>query len=207
MKSPRRTGVLVCSVALFVVALQARAQTIVSCPLNGGGDQITRGFYIQNYPGSTLGTVQLTYYPNGAGAYTVSLTARAGAFNGAQIGSTQMATFTPAGGGTAITYDFGNAAVTPGSTVTFTQVIVAGPSVLFYDTGPCGLGAACSSCPGVVETEDTAPPLSVFRRGSVGLTITGTGAGAGPVVPTLGVWGLVVLAAALAGAGLLAIRR
>jgi hypothetical protein len=96
--------------------------------------------------------------------------------------------------------------VTPGSIVTFSQSIVSGPSVLFYDTGPCAGFGGCNSCPGVVETEDTTPPLSTARRGSVGVTITGTAAAAA-IVPTLGVWGFFFLAAALAGAGLLVIRR
>jgi hypothetical protein len=193
---------------LLAVSGAARAQ-IVSCPTGACGDQISRGFYVQNFAGSTLGTVQLSYCTNGTvGSYTVSLTVRSGAFNGPQVGTTQMATFSETGG--AASFSFGNAAVTPGATLTFTQALVSGPpgGVVFYDVGPCPFGA-CSSCPNVVETEDTTPPLSTFRRGSVGVTITGVPSAPIVPVPALNFWGMAVLAIALAGTALitLSLRR
>jgi hypothetical protein len=202
---------LLAAAGLLIPVLSV-AQTVVSCPTNGEGDQVTRGFYILNYTGPTLGTVQLTYYTDGtAGTYTISLTARLGTYDGALLGTQSMTANLPAGP-TQHTYDFGGVAVAPGSTITFTQVAVAAPGIVFYDTGPCGLGAVCASCPTVFETEDTAPPLSVFRRNSVGVAITPGGGGPPPppvtaAVPTLDRRVSVVLAAALAGIALLLLRR
>jgi hypothetical protein len=192
---------------LFVIALGAAAPavaaTIVSCPNSGGGgDQVTRGFYVQNYNGSTLDTVALTFVTGGGvGSYSVSLTAHAGAYDGPVIGTTQTANFTETGG--LATYSFGSAPVVSGSTVAFVMVLTSSPAggSVFFDVGTCGLGdAACATCPGVFETEDTTPPLSTFRRGSVGLAITGQapGAGAGQVVPALTPWALAALGVALA---------
>ena len=49
---------------------------------------------------------------------------------------------------------------------------------MFYNVGPCQPGS-CSACPGVVETNDTTPPLSTAIRQSVGVTVTeDTAAGA-----------------------------
>src|SRR5262249_25615208 len=102
------------------------------------------------------------------GTYMITLTAHSGAFNGAQVGSPQTASvsLTP-GTMTPVTFTFGGAPVAPGSTLAFTQSATGGN--VFFDVGPCNPGS-CSSCPGVIETVDTAPPLSTVRRMSVGVT-------------------------------------
>ena len=197
------------SAALTVLLASAAlsAQAIVSCPLGGVGDQITRGFYIVNYPGSSLGTVQLTYYTDGtAGTYTISLTAHASTYDGAVLGTRSFTADLPAGP-TTHTFDFGGIAVTPGGTVAFSQVAVTAPGIVFYDTGPCGLGAKCASCPGVIETEDTTPPLSTVRRASIGLTITEGAPAPAAAVPMLDGWFAAILAASLAGIAVLVLRR
>ncbi len=161
-------------IGFLVIGLHAfaGAATLVSCPnLGDSGDLTDRGIYVTDYPGTTLGTVTFSYDTDVAGSYTVSLTARSGTYNGTEIGSTQTVTaMVPTSGEVSMMFDFGNAPVTPGSTVTFTQTLVSGPGSLYFDTGPCE--DSCSSCPGVFETEGTNPPLDVFRRGSVGITIT-----------------------------------
>src|SRR5215475_15102738 len=69
--------------ALVATPLQAQ---VVSCPPNGsGGDLVDRGFYVQNYGASTLGSVTLQYIAFTAGEYTMSLTANAGAYDGPLI--------------------------------------------------------------------------------------------------------------------------
>jgi hypothetical protein len=105
-------------VASLLVSAVVSAQTVVSCPPNGsGGDQVSRGFYVQSYGGSSLGTVQLTYYTDGtAGAYTVSMTARSGAYDGPLIGTQTITVNLTANTGTLVTFDFGGAPVVPGST-------------------------------------------------------------------------------------------
>lgn len=195
-------------VALLGLALSSAAvgAPLVSCPPNGGGgDLITRGFYIQSYPGTSLGTVQLID-SGSSGSYTVTLTARLGAFDGPLVGTPQTVSFTM-GGATPVTFNFGNVPVPNGSTVTFAQTMVAGPGALFYDIGPCGFGP-CASCPGVVETEDFAPPLSTARRGSVAVTINaGSGAPTAGSVPTLSPWSLALFGLGLAAIAILALRK
>lgn len=155
--------------SLLFCANWAKAQVVFSCPFSGsGGDLLDRGFYIQSYAGMNLGTVQLRYSSFDAGAYTVSMTARLGAYDGPIVGSTETVNFNLTGSlndQAAVTYDFGGALVSLGSIVTFAQVQVSGPGSLYYDVG---LGP----CPGIVQTEGTSPPLDTFRRDSVGVIIT-----------------------------------
>jgi hypothetical protein len=156
---------------LFAVApLLAATGTVVSCPFSSGGDDITRGFYLQNYAGSNLRNVTLAYTANASGPYTISLTAHRGSFSGPVVGTTHSVNVNLTSGFfTPVTFDFGGVAVPPGATLAFTQSAFGGS--VFYDVGPCSPGS-CSSCPGVVETNDTTPPLSTVRRASVGVTVT-----------------------------------
>jgi hypothetical protein len=193
--------------AALLLSAASSAQTIVSCPLGGGGDQITRGFYLLNYPGSILGTVQLTYYTDGtAGTYTISLTAHAATYDGPILGTQSFTADLPSGA-TTHTFDFGGLPVTPGSTIAFVQTPVAAPGIVYYDTGPCDLGAKCASCLGVIETEDTAPPLSIFRRASIGLTVAAGAPVPAAAVPTLERRFAAILAVSIAAIALLLLRR
>jgi hypothetical protein len=142
----------------------ADAQTVVSCPFFGtGGDLTDRGFYVTNYPGTNIGQVTLAYGTFSAGTYGITLTARAGTYDGPIIGSrTVVVLLTGNSPSTPVSFDFGGAPVTQGSTITFTQSSVGGA---LFDTG-------IGPCPGVTETEGTIPPLDTFRRDSVGLMIT-----------------------------------
>jgi hypothetical protein len=147
------------------LTFQATLGTVVSCPANGGGgDLIQRGFYVTGYGAGTLGAVTLQYVAQTAGTYTVALTANDGAYNGAVIGTAMVSAAVATSGDTPITFNFG-AAVTPGSTIAFSQALLSGPGSLFFDTG-------VGPCPGVTETDGTTPPLDVFRRNSVALLIT-----------------------------------
>jgi hypothetical protein len=147
----------------------AQGQVIFSCPFEGsGGDLLFRGFYIQSFPGVNLGTVQLRYSSSTPGDYTASMTARLGTYDGPIIGSTETINFHLTGSfsdQTMVTYDFGGAPVPSGSIVTFSQVLLSGSDSVFYDVG-------VGPCPGIVQTDGTSPPLDMFRRDSVGVTIT-----------------------------------
>jgi len=169
--SSRAVGLAVAVLLLAVSPLLAATANVNSCPFSGSGDFITRGFYLQNFSANNLGTVTLAYTADVAGSYMITLTAHSGAFNGPLVGTPKTAnvSLTP-GTMTPVTFDFAGAPVTAGSTLAFTQ---SSPSSnVFYDVGPCNTGVSCASCPGVVETTDTTPPLSTFRRGSVGVTAT-----------------------------------
>ena len=203
------TFALMLAAALAAPLATAQNTTLYSCPTGGGGDQVTRGFYVTGYPGSTLSTVTVTYYAgSGDGTYDVTMTAHANSYGGAQVGPTLNKVLNLVGTGpVAVTYDFGGAAVAPGSTVTFSQVLNSGPGappVLFYDTGT-------GTCTNVIETNGTTPPLDTFRRNGMGVTIAGAGslvpvAGISPV-PALSDYTLVVQAALLAAAGVIVMRR
>jgi hypothetical protein len=161
-----RTTGWVAMLILFTAPLVHANTTIFTDPFQGSsGDQLTRGFYLSSYPGTNLGTVTLAYSVNTPGVYTTSLTARLGTYNGTIIGSTQTVTTTLGASETQVTYNFGGAPVATGSVVTFTQVVVSGPDVVFFDVGTAGPA-------GITETEGTTPPLDVFRRASTGVIVT-----------------------------------
>lgn len=149
------------------------AAPLLACETTGdtGGDQLFRGFYIPEYPGTTLDRVDLFFSADDAGDFTISLTARDGAFDGPVIGSATAAVTLPADRNTFTrgTFDFSGAAVTPGNTVTFALAQVSGPSTtVFYEVPSLGN----EDCP-VVQTDDTAPPLSTFRRQGVEIAVFG----------------------------------
>ena len=154
--------------------LMAEANTIINSPFGGAiSDGIDRGFYVLNYGASSLGTVQLAYDSNvaGAGSYQVTLTARQGTYNGPLINAITM-TFSVIGGfglanETVVTYDFAGVSVVPGGTITFAQTQVSGPGTLLYDVGMAPYPV------GLVETDGTKPPLDMPRFGrGVGVIIT-----------------------------------
>jgi hypothetical protein len=147
----------------------------------GGGDLLSRGFYITGYSATNLDTVTLYYDSSTAGTYMVSLTANLNAYNGTIIGSTQSATFNLAGGlglgaEEAIVFDFAAAAVPLGSTITFTQNLISGPGTLFFDAGTPGPS-------GVTETNGTTPPLGHVPQGAGGDNDYGRHAGVRAGVP------------------------
>jgi hypothetical protein len=190
----RITG-LVAMLMLFAAPI-IHASTVFSDPFAGsGGDQVTRGFYIQSYAGTNLSTVTLGYVVHTPGSYTTSLTARLGSYNGPIIGATQTKTTTLGLTETLVTYNFGGAAVPTGSLVTFTQQVVSGPDVVFYDLGT---GAA-----GVIETVGTTPPLDTFFGNSVGVTITQQDPPPTTPVPP----SLILVLTGMAGAGLYSARK
>ena len=152
--------------ALLLAAPVANAAYTVDCPFTGGGDLISRGFYVDNYQGTSLGTVTLAHSAFAAGERTITLTARLSTFNGTSLG---IASVTRVIGTTMSksVFDFGDVPVAAGSRITFSQTIISGDATsVFFDTG-------VGPCTNVNETEDTSPPLSSFRRNSVGLLITG----------------------------------
>jgi hypothetical protein len=122
-----------------------------------------------------LDTVTLGYVASGgaSGSYTITLSARLGAYNGNLIGtSTATVDLIGASTGKNVVFSFGGAPVPAGSTIAFVQSFT-GPGLLFFDVGNGPIGdPTYSGCPGVVETEGTTPPLDQFRRASVGVIIT-----------------------------------
>ncbi len=144
--------------------------TLIGCTGDPGGDQSSRGFYVPSFPGTILDQVTLHLSSDTPGAYTVVLSARSGAYDGPIIAFDTETVTVPGDRFTnvATTFTFPSAAVTQGSTVTFTIQKIAGPNdVVFYSVPVDDL-----SCP-VTQTEDTTAPLSTFRRHGVNVQIQG----------------------------------
>jgi hypothetical protein len=177
-RSRRRVSVLAaCVGAAFASGALVPASghadtTVVSCPTGGGGDQITRGFYLSDYPGSNLGSVTLDYFPLATPPIAVTLTARVGAYDGPILGTSTVSISPPQ----TATFDFGGAPVAPGSTITFAHTVGGGDpdGYAFFDYGNGVLGDSSDpdECPGVTETDGTDPPLDNFRRETMGVTVT-----------------------------------
>jgi hypothetical protein len=156
------------------LATGATATALIDCQTTGatGGDQLSRGFYIPTYPGTTLGRVEMFFSADAAGDFTISLTARANTYDGPVIGTATAAVTLSADRNTFVqgTFDFSSAAFAPGSAVTFALEQVSGPStVVFYEVPSLGNEA----CP-IVQTNGTEAPLSTFRRNGVEVRVFGT---------------------------------
>lgn len=143
------------------------AATIVDCPfsLGGNGDGIAHGFYVTNYGGVTLDHVTMRHSTDTPGVKTITLVARLHAFDGPVIGSANV-TRGVDGTKTDSVFDFHDRPVPAGSTITFTQVLTAGTTNVFFDVG-------FGPCDGVVETEFVNPPLDEPRFNLVGVKIDG----------------------------------
>jgi hypothetical protein len=159
-----------------------------------GGDFTTRGFYVKNYPGTSLNKVRLYPMTFAPGSYTLTLTARSGAYNGTVIG-TATATASLTNTDQPVDFVFTSPAVATGSIVTFQIGITAGPSNnVYYSVGPCLSNWQCTY-PGtqVVETEGTSPPLDTVRRNSVGVQLFGCENVTPPPPPPPGGGGIVAV--------------
>lgn len=166
--APTWLAPLIAAALLALPAFMPRADAsiLIQCPFTAGGDNLTRGFYLANYPGQTLDTVTLSYRTSVEGVRRIRLVARLDAYNGPVLGTVEVTAALNAADNK-VTFAFGNVPTTPGVTITFTQTLLEGNTTLFYDTGvePC-IGD-------VTQTNGTAAPLSDVRRGSVGLVVTG----------------------------------
>ncbi|NKI36530.1 hypothetical protein HFP89_15270 [Wenzhouxiangella sp. XN79A] len=155
-------------VAEVVASTPPPVPPLYDCPVRGtGGDRPSRGIYLENFPTNQLGRVTLNYRLSDPGQYRVELTARQGSYDGAVIGSQDRVFAAQAADALEpVTFDFRNASVAPGSTVTFTQRVISQPAGadIFFDLGE-------GPCTDVFETNGTAPPLDSFRRDSVGITV------------------------------------
>jgi len=141
---------------------------LYSCPFADGGDQVSRGIVLEDFPDDGLGRVTLNYRGNVAGTYVVELIARQDQFDGAVIGAeTVTLQVSDSSAFQQQTFDFQNAPVGVGTDITLTHRLRAQPggSTLFFDVGS-------GDCDDIVQTEGTSPPLDSFRRDRVGIQVT-----------------------------------
>jgi hypothetical protein len=170
----RGLGILWVVISLLLPWHAGAEDVLYSCFNPGPGDLIDRGFYIEGYTGLTLNTLVLLYTTTGQeGNYTVTLTAHQGTYDGPVLGSSSI-TFDQTGG--MYYHDFQHLPINSTMTIAFVQTLDSAPldGLVYFDAGSCELGdTECATCPGIVETEDTTPPLSTFRRKGVRLAIWG----------------------------------
>ena len=151
------------------LALPAPAQlaptTLLSCPTATGGDLTHRGFYIEAYPGETLDsvTVYMATQAGGPLAYEVGIDVFRNSYGGPHVG-TYFTSLNIGPVETAVTIPCANVAVPLGGRLCFRFFIGAlpGAPALLYSVPPMGF-----TCPNIVQTHDTTPPLSTYRRGGV----------------------------------------
>lgn len=147
-----------------------RADVLLSCPGEPGGDLDDRGFYIPSYPGNSLDSARMVFSTFDPGTHTVILTARKGTFDGPILGS-DSATVTILGANpqnVPVTFTFPSVRIAEGSRVCFALSHRSGPGRIYFSVGPVSGG-----CTSVVETEGTNPPIDTFRRYGVNLVING----------------------------------
>jgi hypothetical protein len=147
--------------------------TLIDCGAGVGGDQIDRGFYVPSFPGTRLDRVTLYLSARTADTYTVSLTARSGAYDGAVLGTASATVALTANdqASVATTFTFPSPAIRD-PLVTFTIARTGGAAADLFYAVPGALPTGDPSCP-VVETEGTTPPLDTFRRQGVHVKIEG----------------------------------
>jgi hypothetical protein len=153
---------------------------LVDCPPapGGGGDQLSRGFYVQSFAGTFVDSVILAFSASEAATQDITLVLREDSYIGRLVGQSTVSVSVPGGVYTMnrAAFPFGSPVSAAGKLLAFYLIGVEGPTVYwFYDTGPCP-GTGCN--PGgyacnVIETEDTSPPLSVARRSGVFVRIFG----------------------------------
>jgi hypothetical protein len=146
--------------------------TLVDCELPQplGGDEVSRGFYIPQFPGSGFTQVNLQLSADVAGTYTIQLTAHGGHYDAPTLGTSQTTVSLAPGQFTTGSFFFSPPSVGT-DTVSFAMSVVSQPDGAqrtFF--GVANTFAGVSSCP-VIETEDTTPPLSTFRRQGVAIQV------------------------------------
>lgn len=142
---------------------------LISCEPVAGGDSISRGLYVDSFPGTRLREVQLYFNASVAGDYTITLAVRRNTYDGPLVGADTTTINMPTSAADTVraSFLFANPVIPLGSLVTFKLGKVSGPGTLYYDI-PLDPG-----CP-ATETQGTTPPLDTFRREGMGLRIFGT---------------------------------
>jgi len=143
-------------------------------PLETGGDNIDRGFYIKSFPGTSLSQVDLWIGAHAAGDYTFEITAREGTYDGLIIEKAQ-ANISLTGdvfNKQLTTFNFSSNTITKNSKVTFSLSKVSGPSSCSYATqGEYGSIAEDDIL--VIQTTGTTPPLDSWRRYGIAIKVYG----------------------------------
>ncbi len=147
-------------------------ENLISYSTNpSGGDSITRAFYIEAYPGTSLKSVTLWFYTGTTQTYNITLKAVADTFDGAVLGVKTVAaglnaTLSP------VVFEFDpELSITENNVVAFI-ITKAESETVFMGTASdetTALGAACI----VTQTNGTTAPLSTWRRDGISIIVNG----------------------------------
>lgn len=147
-RRPALAAALLLSIAAMPAALHAAVTVVYNCPSSGSGgnhDSVFNGFYVQDVNAVNLHSVVINYTTDTDGMYDLSLTATTGSFGGPHVGTTQSQNvFLSSSTDTPVTWNFGDAAFTPGNTIFFVHN-ASGSGGVSYNLQP-------TLCPGDEET-------------------------------------------------------
>jgi len=138
---------------------------------NTGGDIISRGFYIKDFPGTSLSEVDLWVSCNMPWDYTLELTARESSYNGTIIEKSQATKYLY-GDKQLITFNFSSNSVQKNSIVTFSISKVSGPGSCYYAVHG-EYGGIAEEDILVIQTNGTTPPLDSLRRYGIAIKVYG----------------------------------
>ena len=163
---PARLWALLVACALLARTGRAAPTPLFTCPMNfgAGGFSSVGGLYMPSYPGLSLDAATLQLFTFNPGTFSLTLTVRSNAYNGAVLG-TATTTVTLDSSVSPATFPFPSLHIVPGSRVCFVVTVVSGPASFVY--------VLVGSCSEDIGTIDTTPPLSTIRRNGVALTLAG----------------------------------
>jgi len=138
------------------------------------GDFLSRGFYIKEFPGTSLSRVDLWFSSNTAGDYTVELTARENTYDGTIIETSQanISLTDDNSSHQLATFNFSSNPVQINSIVTFTISKISGPGTCYYSIQG-EYGGIAEGDILVIQTNGTAPPLDSHRRYGIAVRVYG----------------------------------
>ena len=140
-------------------------------PGNTGGDNLSRGFYIKDFPGTSLSQVDLWVSCDMPWDYTFELTARESTYNGTIIEKSQATKYLYSDK-QLITFNFSSNPIQKNSIVTFSISKVSGPGscsyAVFGEYGGIAEGDIL-----VIQTNGTIPPLDSHRRYGIAIRVYG----------------------------------
>jgi len=140
-------------------------------PAITGGDNLSRGFYIKDFPGTSLSEVDLWVSCDMPWDYTFELTARESTYNGTIIEKSQATKYLYSDK-QLITFNFSSNPVEKNSIVTFSISKITGPGSCYYAVNG-EYGGITEGDILVIQTNGTTPPLDSFRRYGIAIKVYG----------------------------------
>jgi len=135
---PARLWALLVACALLARTgnTQAAPTPLFTCPMNfgAGGFSSVGGLYMPSYPGISLDAATLQLFTFNPGTFSLTLTVRSNAYNGAVLG-TATTTVTLDSSVSPATFPFPSLHIVHGSRVCFVVTVVSGPASFVYVLG------------------------------------------------------------------------